>query len=131
MMAALHKRTTCSNPHSPQVLPKQTRDRNVCIDAGTEAPHLPLDGSLPNSLVRLMLYGKPACNLIGLAFDSGPLDRLIVVAAPKRRCVAPKRDDDITFGNAVVAPYTNFGRMVGNHEFAANRLRWSQPNQSC
>jgi hypothetical protein len=33
--------------------------------------------------------------------------------------------------NAVVAPYTNFGRMVGNHDFAANRLRWSQPNQSC
>jgi hypothetical protein len=78
-----------------------------------------------------MLYGKPTRNLIGLAFDSSPLDRLIVVAAPKRHCVAPKSDDDITFRNAVVAPYTNFGRMVGNHDFAANRLRWSQPNQSC
>ena len=96
-----------------------------------DRPHLPLDGSLPNSLVRLMLYGKSACNLIGLAFDSSPLDRLIVVAALKRHCVTPKRDDDITFRNAVVAPYTNFGRMVGNHDFAANRLRWSQPNQSC
>lgn len=30
-----------------------------------DRPHLPLDGSLPNSLVRLMLYGKSACNLIG------------------------------------------------------------------
>ena len=55
-----------------------------------DRPHLPLDGSLPNSLVRLMLYGKPACNLIGLAFDTRPIDRLIVVAAPKRHCVAPK-----------------------------------------
>ena len=36
MMAALHKRTTCSNPHSPQVLPKQTRDRNARVDAAPE-----------------------------------------------------------------------------------------------
>jgi hypothetical protein len=72
------------------------------------------------SLVRLKaLYGKPVCNLVGLAFDSGPLDRLIVVATPKRHCVAPKKDDDITFRNAVVASYTNFGRMGGNHDFAA------------
>ena len=68
------------------------------------------------SLVRLKaLYGKPACNLIGLAFVSGPLDRLIVVAAPKRHCVAPKRDDDITFRNAVVASYTYFGGVFGDH----------------
>ena len=76
----------------------------------------------------MALYGKPVCNLIGLAFDSGPLDRLIVVAAPKRHCVAPKRDDDITFRNAVVAPYTNFGGLGGDHDFAANRLRPSQPS---
>jgi hypothetical protein len=99
---------------------------------GTEAPHLRLDGSLPDSLVRLMaLNGKPACNLIGLALDTRPIDRLIVVAAPKRHCVAPKRDDDITFRNAVVAPYMNFGRMGGDHDFAAKRLRWSRPNHSC
>jgi hypothetical protein len=72
------------------------------------------------SLVRSMaLYGKPVCNLIGLAFDSGPLHRLIVVATPKHHCAAPKKDDDITFRNAVVASYTNFGRMGGNHDFAA------------
>jgi hypothetical protein len=52
------------------------------------------------SLVRLKaLYGKPVCNLIGLAFDPGPLDRLIVVATPKRHCIASKKDDDITFRN--------------------------------
>jgi hypothetical protein len=75
-----------------------------------------LDGSLPNSLVRLMVYRKPVCNFIGLAFDSGPLDRLIVVATPKRHCLAPKKDDDITFTNTVVASYMNFGRMDGDHD---------------
>ena len=33
MMAALRKRTTFSNPHSLRARPKQTRDRNVRIDA--------------------------------------------------------------------------------------------------
>jgi hypothetical protein len=37
MMAALRKRTTFSNPHSLRARPKQTRDRNVGIDTGTEA----------------------------------------------------------------------------------------------
>ena len=36
MMAALRKRTTFSNPHSLRARPKQTRDRNVGIDTGTE-----------------------------------------------------------------------------------------------
>ena len=90
-----------------------------------EPRHLPLDGSLPSNLVRLMaLYAKPVCNLIGLAFDSGPLDRLIVIATPKRHCVAPKKDDDITFRNTIVATHTNFGRMGGGHDLPANRLRW-------
>jgi hypothetical protein len=34
MMAALRKFTTFSNPHSLRARPKQTRDRNVGIDAG-------------------------------------------------------------------------------------------------
>ena len=42
MMAALRKRTTYSNPHSPQALPKQTRDRNVRIDRGPK-PRAPAD----------------------------------------------------------------------------------------
>jgi hypothetical protein len=96
---------------------------------GTGALRLPLD-ALASSLARLALYGKPVCNLIDLAFDSGPLDRLIVVATPKRHCVAPKRNDDITFGNAVVAPYTNIGRLGGDHDLAATRLKWSRPSQS-
>jgi hypothetical protein len=29
----------------------------------------------------MALYGNPPCNLIGLAFNSGPLDSLIVIAA--------------------------------------------------
>ena len=49
----------------------------------------------------MVLHGKPVCNLIGLAFDSGPLDRLIVVATPKCHCLAPKKDDDITLRNVV------------------------------
>jgi ABC-type uncharacterized transport system substrate-binding protein len=44
--------------------------------------------------------------------------------------LAPKKDDDITFSNTVVASDTNFSRLRGTHDFAANRLRWSQPNQS-
>jgi hypothetical protein len=36
--------------------------------------------------------------------------------------LAPKKDDDITFRNAVVASYTDFGRTDGNHDFAANRF---------
>jgi len=67
----------------------------------------------------MVLYGKPIRNLIGLAFDAGPIDRLIVVPTPKRHCLAPKKDEDITFRNALVASYTDFGRMGGDHDFAA------------
>ena len=42
-----------------------------------------------------------------------------------------KKYDDITFRNAIVAPYANFGRMGGDHDFAAKRLRWSRPRESC
>jgi hypothetical protein len=73
----------------------------------------------------MALYGKPVCNLIGLPFDSGPLARLIVVTTSERHRVTPKKDDDITFRNAVVASYADFGRMGGDHDFAANRLRRS------
>jgi hypothetical protein len=89
---------------------------------GTGALRLPLD-ALASSLARLALYGKPVCNLIDLAFDSGPLDRLIVVATPKRHCPAAKKDDNLTFASTIVASYTNFGRMRGNHDFVPKRLR--------
>jgi len=95
--------------------------RKIILKCGIEAPRLPW----------MVLYRKPVCNPIDLAFDSGPLDRLIVVTTPKRHCLAPKKDNDITFRNTVVASYTNFGRMDGNHDFAADRLRWSRPNHSC
>jgi hypothetical protein len=68
------------------------------------------------------LYGKPVCNLIGLAFNSSPLDGLVVVAAPDRHFLFPKKDNDITFRNTVVASYTNFGGVRASHEFAANRF---------
>ena len=76
----------------------------------------------------MALYAKPVRNLIGLAFDLGPIDGLIVVATLKRHCMASKNDNDITFRNAVVASHMNFGRMGGDHDFAANRLRSSSRN---
>jgi hypothetical protein len=63
------------------------------------------------------LYGKPVCNLIGLAFDSSPLNRLVVVAAPQRQFSVTEKDDDITFRNAIVASYANLGRVRCYHDF--------------
>ena len=84
-----------------------TRDRSPALTPGRIASER--SGRL------VALHGKPVRNLIGLAFDSGPLDRLIVVATPERHCEAPKTDDDITFTDTVVAAYANFGRTGGRH----------------
>jgi hypothetical protein len=46
---------------------------------------------------------------------------MVVVAAPDRHFLVPKKDNDIAFRNTVVASYTNFGGVHANHDFAANR----------
>jgi hypothetical protein len=65
--------------------------------------------------LRSTFDDKPICNLIGPAFNSSPLDRLVVVATPDRYFLAAKNDDDIKFRNAVVASYTYFGGVFGDH----------------
>jgi hypothetical protein len=61
------------------------------------------------------LYGEPAFNLVGLAFDPCPFDCFVIVATPERHFQATYGDNNIALRDTVVASYPNFGGMFGDH----------------
>jgi hypothetical protein len=72
--------------------------------------NIPLSPSLTDALAY-----ERSRELVSLTLDPRPLDRLIIVATPKRHFSPAVCDDDIAFGGIAVALYSHFVLVFGCH----------------
>jgi hypothetical protein len=66
------------------------------------------------STIRSALYSEAAFNLVGLAFDARPFDRLIIVAATERHFLAADRDNNIAPQRIAMTPYPHFSGLFSD-----------------